>query len=129
MNDLKKIGRTLLGLGALLMLLFGIIFVIINRLTEIGQISGIDLHLHSLNITLASYTLGVEGWSVSGILTIVAGLFGIYGYKSLNHLDEKRDMAFTWGANGIILGLVGGTLGGFIILFAGIILILDYFSE
>ncbi|MCK4847970.1 MAG: hypothetical protein KAT16_02985 [Candidatus Heimdallarchaeota archaeon] len=129
MNDLKKIGRTLLGLGALLMLLFGIIFVIINRLTEIGQISGIDLHLHSLNITLASYTLGVEGWSVSGNLTIVAGLFGIYGYKSLNHLDEKRDMAFTWGANGIILGLVGGTLGGFIILFAGIILILDYFSE
>ena len=127
MNDLKKAGRTLLGVGALLMLLFGIIFIIINRLTEIGQISGIDLH--SLNITLASYTLGVEGWSISGILTVVAGLFGIYGYKSLKQLNEKNDMAFTWGANGIILGLVGGTIGGFIILFAGIILILDYFSE
>ncbi len=123
MNDLKKIGRTLLGLGALMMLLFGIIFVIINRLTEIGQINGIDLH--SLNITLASYTLGVEGWSISGILTIVAGLFGIYGYKSLNHLNEKRDMGFTWGANGIVLGLVGGTIGGFIILIAGMVLVLD----
>ena len=127
MNELKKLGRSLMGIGALTMLLFGIIFVIINRLTEIGQINGIDLH--SLNITLASYTLGVEGWSVSGILTIVAGLFGIYGYRSLNQLNEKRDMAFTWGANGIILGLVGGTIGGFIILISGILLILDYFSE
>ena len=127
MNDLKKIGRTLLGLGALMMLLFGVIFIIINRLTEIGQITGIDLH--SLNITLASYTLGAEGWSISGILTVVAGLFGIYGYRSLKHLNEKRDMAFTWGANGIILGLVGGTFGGFIILIAGIILVVDYFSD
>jgi len=127
MNGLKKIGRTLLGLGALTMLLFGVIFIIINRLAEIGQISGIDLH--SLNITLANYTLGIEGWSVSGILTVVAGLFGIYGYFSLEHLYEKRDMAFTWGANGIVLGLVGGTIGGFIILFAGLVLFLDYFSE
>ncbi len=116
MNGLKKIGRTLLGLGALMMLLFGVIFIIINRLTEIGQINGIDLH--GLNITLANYTLGVEGWSISGILTVVAGLFGIYGYRSLKHLNEKKDMAFTWGANGVILGLVGGTLGGFIILIA-----------
>ena len=127
MNDLKKIGRTLLGLGALMMLLFGVIFIIINRLTEIGQISGIDLH--GLNITLANYTLGVEGWSISGILTVVAGLFGIYGYRSLKQLHEKEDMAFTWGANGVILGLVGGTLGGFIILIVGLILILDYFTE
>ena len=127
MNELKKLGRSLMGIGALTMLLFGIIFVIINRLTEIGQINGIDLH--SLNITLASYTLGVEGWSVSGILTIVAGLFGIYGYRSLNQLNEKRDMAFTWGANGIVLGLVGGTIGGIIVFIAGIILIIDYFSE
>ena len=82
-----------------------------------------------MNITLASYTLGAEGWSISGILTIVAGLFGIYGFRSLNCLNEKRDMAFTWGANGVILGLVGGTIGGFIILIAGIILIFDYFSE
>jgi hypothetical protein len=127
MNDLKKLGRTLMGMGGLFMLLFGIIFVIVNRLTEIGQISGTNLH--SLNITLASYTLGVEGWSISGILTIVAGIFGIYGYTSLKHLKEKREMAFTWGANGIILGLIGGTLGGVIVLIAGVTLILDYFSE
>lgn len=127
MSDLKKIGRTLFGIGAVVMLLFGLVFLIINRLTEIGQISGIDLH--SWNITLASYTLGVGGWSVSGVLTVVASLFGIYGYYSLRYLYEKRDMGFTWGANGLILGLIGGTIGGFIILLAGIVLILDYFRE
>jgi hypothetical protein len=127
MVEIKELGRALFGIGAVLMLIFAIVFIIINRLIEIGQISGIDLH--GWNITLASYTLGVEGWSVSGVLTIVAGLFGIYGYYSLRHLYEKRDMGFTWGANGIILGLIGGTIGGFIILIAGIVLILDYLRE
>ena len=127
MIELKRIGKALFGIGAVCMLLFGIIFITINRLTEIGQFSGIDLH--SLNITLASYTLGIEGWCVSGVLTVVASLFGIYGYYSLKHLHEKTDMGFTWGANGIILGLIGGTIGGFIILLAGIILILDYLRE
>jgi hypothetical protein len=129
MSDLKKIGRTLFGIGAVAMLLFGIVFIIINRLIEIGQIIDIGTDLHSWNITLASYTLGVGGWSVSGVLTIVASLFGIYGYYSLRHLYEKRDMGFTWGANGVILGLIGGTLGGAIVLIAGIALILDYFHE
>ncbi|MHA1946427.1 MAG: hypothetical protein ACXAC6_18170 [Candidatus Hodarchaeales archaeon] len=127
MVEIKELGRTLFGIGAILMLLFAIVFIIINRLTELGQINGIDLH--GWNITLASYTLGVEGWSVSGVLTIVASLFGIYGYFSLRHLYEKRDMGFTWGANGVIIGLIGGTLGGAIILIAGIALILDYFHE
>ena len=127
MIKLKNTGRSLFGIGAIFMLLFGIIFIIINVLTDFGYISGINLH--NWNITLASYTLGIEGWGISGVLTVVASLFGIYGYFSLDHLDEKKDMGFTWGANGIILGLVGGTFGGFVIFIAGVMLILNYLGE
>jgi hypothetical protein len=119
-------GRILLGGGSLLMVLFSTIFLLVNTLLELGMV--IELDLHSLNITLVSYAVGSQGWSWSGVFTLITGMIGSYGYIDLKRNLNKGELLFIWGVFSIVLGLVGGTIGGLIIIQAGIVLTISYFT-
>ena len=121
-----KIGRELLGIGSVGMVGFAGIFFIINLLTDMNQISGINIH--PFNITLTASTLGPNGWFLSSLITGISGLIGMKGFTDLAESKEKRDLLFTWGVFGIVLGIVGGTVGGGIILLGGILLMINYFA-
>ncbi len=122
-----RIGRILLVIGSVVMVVFAGLFFIINLLTEANFISGIDLD--TLNITLTVSTLGTRGWILSSLITFISGLIGVKGYTDLAEEPQKIDLLFTWGVFGIVLGIVGGTIGGGIILIAGIFLMISYFKE
>ena len=121
-----KIGRELLGIGSVGMVGFAGIFFIINLLTDMNQISGINIH--PFNITLTASTLGPNGGFLSSLITGISGLIGMKGFTDLAESKEKRDLLFTWGVFGIVLGIVGGTVGGGIILLGGILLMINYFA-
>ncbi|MHA1978187.1 MAG: hypothetical protein ACW98I_14880 [Candidatus Hodarchaeales archaeon] len=123
----EKNGRLLLGIGSLGMITFSSIFFIINLLTDLNQLSGIDLH--AFNITLTASTLGTNGWFLSSVISGISGLIGVKGYTDLSESEQKKDLRYTWGVFGIVLGIVGGTIGGGIILVAGIFLMISYFKE
>ncbi len=127
LNKWSKIGQLLLGGGSLLMVIYAIALMTINFLIELGVPITIDLH--ALNITLASSTLGPQGWSWSGVITLITGLIGIYGFIDLRKNSQKNELLFIWGAYGIVLGIVGGTIGGGFIILAGVILITRYFLD
>ena len=122
-----KIGRILLGIGSVVMVVFTGLFFIINLLTETNFTSGIDLD--TFNVTLTASTLGTKGWILSSLITFISGLIGVKGYTDLAELPQKKDQLFTWGVFGIVLGIVGGTIGGGIMLIAGIFLMISYFKE
>ncbi|MHA1995652.1 MAG: hypothetical protein ACW97Z_13990 [Candidatus Hodarchaeales archaeon] len=126
MIPIEKIGRGLLGIGSWLMILVASIFAITNLLSDSNQLWIIDLNI--IAITLTSSTLGTKGWFLSSLISFISGLIGVKGYADLAESIEKKDRLFTWGVFGIVLGIVGGTLGGGFILIAGILLLISYFK-
>ncbi|MHA1978849.1 MAG: hypothetical protein ACW98I_18245, partial [Candidatus Hodarchaeales archaeon] len=94
----KKNGRLLLGIGSIGMIIFTGIFFIINLLTDLNQISGIDLH--AFNITLTASTLGANGWFLSSVISGISGLIGVKGYTDLSESEQKKDLRYTWGVFG-----------------------------
>jgi hypothetical protein len=76
-------------------------------------------------VNLAGQALGAEAWIVSVAITLVCGLIAIFGYQKLTSRD-KGDLIL-WGIIYIVIGLVGGTVGGLIVLIGGIVLVIDYF--
>jgi hypothetical protein len=109
------------------MVLYAILLLSANILSEFGF--QINLGLHSYNFTLAASILGNEGWIWSGFFTLITGLIGIYGYFDLVKPNQKNELLFLWGIFGVVLGLVGGTIGGWFIILAGIMLIIAYFRN
>lgn len=123
MADLKGIGRILGVLGGLIMVIFAIIIVISNVASELLEAMAELLDLTTIN--LAGQALGAEAWIISAAITLVCGLIAIFGYQKLTSRD-KGDLIL-WGIIYILIGLVGGTVGGLIVLIGGIILVIDYF--
>ncbi|UCG04678.1 MAG: hypothetical protein JSW11_13845 [Candidatus Heimdallarchaeota archaeon] len=76
-------------------------------------------------MNLAGQALGTGAWIISAAITVVCGCIAIFGYQKLSSRD-KSDLIL-WGIIYIVIGLVGGTLGGLIVLIGGIILVIDYF--
>ena len=124
---LTRTGILILGVGSLMMVLFAILLLSTNILSEFGF--QIKLDLHSYNFTLAASILGNEGWIWSGFFTLITGLIGVYGYIDLKKSNQKNELLFLWGVFGIVLGLVGGTIGSWLIILAGIMLITAYFRN
>ena len=123
MADLKGIGRILGVLGGIIMVVFAIIIVISNVASELVEAMADLVDLTTIN--LAGQALGAEAWIVSAAITLVCGLIAIFGYQKLTSRD-KGDLIL-WGIIYIVIGLVGGTIGGLIVLIGGIVLVIDYF--
>ncbi len=123
MADLRGIGRILGVLGGIIMVVFAIIIVISNVASELVEAFGDILDLATINI--AGQALGDTGWIVSAAITLICGLVAILGYQKLTSKD-KSDLIL-WGIIYIVIGLIGGTLGGLIVLIGGIVLVIDYF--
>jgi len=121
MADLKGIGRILGVLGGLIMVVFAIIIVISNLAEDLVAAFSDILDLTTINIA-GQFDLE---WFISAAITLVCGLIAIFGYQKLASRD-KGDLIL-WGIIYIVIGLVGGTIGGLIVLIAGIILVIDYF--
>ncbi|MFX0126269.1 MAG: hypothetical protein ACFFAE_21795 [Candidatus Hodarchaeota archaeon] len=123
MADLKGIGRILGVLGGIIMVVFAIIIVISNVASELLEAMADLVDLTTIN--LAGQALGTQAWIISAAITLVCGLIAIFGYQKLTSRD-KGDLIL-WGIIYIVIGLVGGTVGGLIVLIGGIVLIIDYF--
>ncbi|MHA2244287.1 MAG: hypothetical protein ACXADY_04920 [Candidatus Hodarchaeales archaeon] len=119
MANLKPIGRILGAIGGLLMIIFGIIYVINNLLEEL-----IDLSQIGFNV-VGGAVGGDMQWVVSAAVLVLCGVIAVYGYQKLGSKD-KGDLIL-WGIIYIVLGIVGGSIGGLITLIGGIILVIDYF--
>lgn len=122
MANLKGIGRILGVLGGLIMVVFAIIILISNVAAELEEAMQDIIDLATINI--AGQALSAD-WIVSAAITAVCGLIAIFGYQKLTSRD-KGDLIL-WGIIYVVIGLVGGTVGGLIVLIGGIILIIDYF--
>jgi hypothetical protein len=125
MISLSATGRFSLVIGSGGMVIFATIFFILNFISTFTQFTTIELN--ALNITLTESTLGPSGWLLSCLITGISGLIGIKGYFDLAEYHQKNDVLFTWGVFGIVLGLVGGTVGGGLVIFSGIFLLVSYF--
>ncbi len=123
MADLKGIGRILGVLGGIIMIIFAIIIIISNVASELVEAMADLVDLTTIN--LAGQALGTTAWIISAAITLVCGLIAILGYQKLTSKD-KGDLIL-WGIIYIVIGLVGGTVGGLIVLIGGIILVIDYF--
>lgn len=122
MANLKGIGRILGVLGGIIMVVFAIIIVISNVAAELIEAMSDILDLATINV--AGQTLGADAWIVSAAITVVCGLIAIFGYQKLSSRD-KGDLIL-WGIIYLLIGFIGGTVGGLIVLIGGIILIIDY---
>lgn len=123
MANLKGLGRILGVLGGLIMVVFAIIMVISNVAAELVEAMQDIIDLTTINI--ARESMGADAWIVAAAITAVCGVIAIFGYQKLASRD-KGDLIL-WGIIYIVLGLVGGTVGGLIVLIGGIVLIIDYF--
>jgi len=123
MADLKVIGRILGVLGGLIMVIFAIVIVVSNVAAELVEAFSDILDLTTIN--LAGQALGTEAWIIAAAITLVCGLIAIVGYQKLSSRD-KGDLIL-WGIIYIVIGLIGGTVGGLIVLIGGIVLVIDYF--
>ena len=123
MADLRGIGRILGVLGGIIMVVFAIVMVVSNVASELVAAFSNILDLATINI--AGQALGSTGWIISAAITVVCGVIAVFGYQKLSSKD-KGDLIL-WGIIYIVIGLVGGTVGGLIVLIGGIILVIDYF--
>jgi len=122
MADLKFIGRILGVIGGLIMVIVGIIAVINGVLGEALvnlNISGFDLGFNFVSGAVG----GDLAWLIGAAVVIICGLVAIYGYKEL---AGKADV-LVWGIIYIVVGLIGGSLGGLLVLIGGIVLLIDKF--
>ncbi|MFX1515852.1 MAG: hypothetical protein ACFFC6_06055 [Promethearchaeota archaeon] len=123
MADLRGIGRILGVLGGIIMIISAIIIVVSNVAAELVEAMTDLIELTTINI--AGQALGTTGWIITAAIIAVCGLIAILGYQKLSSKD-KSDLIL-WGIIYIIIGLVGGTVGGLIVLIGGIVLVIDYF--
>jgi hypothetical protein len=121
MADLKGIGRILGVLGGLIMVVFAILITARNVASELVEAMEDIIEITTLNIAGQA---GLD-WIVSVAITLVCGIIAIYGYQQLASKDKGA--LILWGIIYIIIGLVGGTIGGLIVLIGGIVLVIDYF--
>ncbi|MFX1284562.1 MAG: hypothetical protein ACFFB5_12955 [Promethearchaeota archaeon] len=123
MADLKGLGRILGALGGLIMIVFAIIIAVSNLAADLVEAFSDILDLATINV--AGQALGSTAWIIAAAITLVCGVIAIYGYQKLSSKD-KGDLIL-WGIIYIVIGIVGGTVGGLIVLIAGVILVIDYF--
>ena len=122
MADLKFISRILSLIGGIILILVGIIKIIDSALEQsiLGQFG-----LEILQLNFLDDLIGTQGWLITAALMIICGLIAIFIYQKLK--GKKEGSLLVYGIVLIILGLVGETLGGLLLLLAGIVLIIDYF--
>ncbi|MFX0013309.1 MAG: hypothetical protein ACFFB2_02420 [Promethearchaeota archaeon] len=123
MADLKGIGRILGVLGGIIMLIFAIIIAVSNLAEDLVEAMSDILDLTTINLT--GQALGEQGWIIAATITAVCGLIAILGYQKLASRDKSA--LILWGIIYIVIGIIGGTVGGLIVLIGGIILVIDYF--
>ncbi len=123
MADLRGIGRILGVLGGIIMVVFAIIMVVSNVAADLVEAFSDILDLATINI--AGQALGSTAWIISAAITLICGLVAILGYQKLASKDKSN--LILWGIIYIVIGLIGGTVGGLIVLIGGIVLVIDYF--
>lgn len=124
MRELGKLSRILILFGSVYMLLYGISFFLDTLLLE--KLFFQDAFWTTLNPTLTQNVLGNQGWLWSIFFTIVTGLISLYGHYDLKKNPAKLELNFIWGVFIIVLGVIGGTIGGVILIIAGLFLLINY---
>ena len=120
-SGLSDLGIILALIGGIIMAIYGILRIVGVFITEANEVlsSAFDVDLLSGNIG------GENGVLVAGIIALVLGLVVIWVWK------EKKvsgDGILLWGIVFIVIGLIGGSPGGLLLLIGGILLVIDYFA-
>lgn len=123
-GGLGSLGLGLGIVGGILMVLSGILLIISFFLIEFNQY----VSLIQADFTLAN--LGNIGGSenrllISGIVVLVLGAILVYVWKNKNSSIQSGGDLIVWGIIFLVIGLVAGTLGGFLALLGGILMIID----
>ncbi|MHA2365461.1 MAG: hypothetical protein ACXAC7_16005 [Candidatus Hodarchaeales archaeon] len=116
-SGLSDIGLILALIGGIIMAIFGILRIIGYFIEDINTSDYMDISILGSGAS--------EGALAGGIIALVLGIILIWVWK------EKKvgtgDSILIWGIIFIVFGLIGGSLGGLLVLIAGILLLIDYF--
>lgn len=116
----KKGGLTDLGvilgvIGGLILIIFGILRIASEFVEDLA-----DLLFFDYNVITAD---NAENVLYAGIIEIIIGVIVLWAWRE----KKVSGNILVWGIVYIILGLIGGSLGGLLIILGGILLVLDYF--
>ena len=115
-SGLGEIGLILALVGAILLIIFGILEIVATISSGFNQFTQYNYHLFEYS--------GFNG-VVYGIIAIVFGIIIIWAWrygKIYGHDDE-----LIWGIVFIVFGILAGTIGGLLVLLGGILLLIDFF--
>ena len=115
-SSLGNAGLILALVGGILLIIFGVLSIASYFVSSFNDLLN-QVQLYSL------YT-GSERLLVGGIIAFVIGVVVVYVWKEGK--VGAGDSLLIWGIVFIILGLVGGSLGGLLVILGGILLILDF---
>lgn len=124
MQKSGRISRRFILLGSQYMLLYCILFLI--DILFLNESFFDKSFLTTFNPTLTRSVLGNQGWPWEIFFGIVTGVISLYGYYDLKKNPQKYELYFIWGIFIIVLGVIGGTIGGIVLIFIGIFLLVNY---
>ena len=116
-SGIADLGIILSVVGALILVIFGILR------TAGGLVEGLE--------DLLAFDISILGSGdqtmliVGGIIAIILGVIVLWAWKE-KKISSKGDYII-WGIVFVVIGIIGGSLGGLLILVGGILIILGYF--
>jgi len=123
-SGLGSLGLVLGIIGGVLMVVSGILLIISFFLIEFDQYVTLlqsDLTL----INLGSFGGAEYALLFTGIIVLVLGAILVYAWKNKSSSIQSGGDLIVWGIIFLVIGLVAGTLGGFLALLGGILMIID----
>lgn len=119
-SGIAGIGIILSVVGALILVIFGILRIAGEFIEGLDSLLALDISV------LGSVGSGDQVTSiVNGIIAILLGVIVLWAWKE-KKVSAKGDYIL-WGIVFVVIGIIGGSLGGLLILVGGILIILGYF--
>jgi len=116
-SGIADIGVILSLVGAIILVVFGILRIVSVFVEGLESLLALDISL----LGSGDQTMLVAG----GIIAILLGAIVIWAWKE-KKISSQGDYII-WGIILVVIGIIGGSLGGLLILVGGILVILGYF--
>ncbi|MHA2295418.1 MAG: hypothetical protein ACXAEU_14570 [Candidatus Hodarchaeales archaeon] len=115
-SGIASLGLVLSLIGALVLVIFGILRIVGAFVTELEALLGFDISLFGNDQTMRI---------VGGLIAILLGVIVIWAWQKKK--VKAKDDYLLWGIIFIVIGIIGGSLGGLLILVGGILIVIGYF--
>ncbi|MFW9780598.1 MAG: hypothetical protein ACFFE8_17280 [Candidatus Heimdallarchaeota archaeon] len=118
-SGIGDLGILLALIGGILMAVFGILRIVGSFMAEVN-----DLLQTLFDVNFVGGFLGENGGLISGAIALLLGVIVIWAWRT-KQVSSGNDLLL-WGIIYIVLGLIGGSLGGMLVLLGGILFVIDY---